>query len=424
MRLYFNFRNNFIKFVPFIFIIFLVQLLPKPDWLCGGKHWNARPAQNMTWLLLSLKTNVLDPHNDASARMFPIYNRIQANDKRESFAAPTPFKVNVFHLQNTNFHNFSRNWVNKALTLSSSISLESLRKSQNLPDCVQMKVPPEATPTRICVHFPKDDNFISNRLRDSGEWEMDLVYQMDTYFTINPNSQLVDLGCNIGVFTLFAASLGKHALALDILPSNLALLQLSILTNDEHISQTKLTESDLVDEDIGEVLQHVLGARKLKSRSQFSHLITTVHNAIHSRRQKMQIYLKPWDSNLGGTEVKDVTSAELNTADPHILVDAICLDDLLPFVKPNLSIFLKIDIEGSEPEVFQCASNFFMYADVRVILMEILFHRHSKQGKTMAQFLLSRNMLPSEDVNGAKLLNPDLYKMYEWPENIFWVKVR
>lgn len=167
----------------------------------------------------------------------------------------------------------------------------------------------------------------------------------------------------------------------------------------------------------------------------FSELVTTLHNAIHSRRQKMYVYLKDGDGNLGGTEVKElniVSNNESSSAEnkryaidgSQIVVDAVCLDDLIPYVRSNLSVFLKMDIEGSEPEALECASNFFMYVNVKVILMEILFHRYSEKGKKMAEFLLRQNMMPSADINGRDVLNPDVEAMHSWPENMFWVKFR
>ncbi|KAH9504659.1 hypothetical protein Btru_062525 [Bulinus truncatus] len=422
-------RICFNKLVPVLLVLFIVHFLPRPRWLCGEAQLEVPTTLKVPGAPLVLsktKTNVMDTDTDDVSRMFPLYNRGRKTSHDGAIngqATLPPAKVNAFRLQNTNWSNFGRRWMNKANGPARNVSLEQL-KLQRMPDCVPLKVSPEATPTKICVHYSEDDNFISNRLRDFGEWEMELVFQLDSFFRNNPNSQLVDMGCNVGVFTLFAASLEKHVLALDILPSNLALIQLSVLVNDDYLARNKLLGSDLPVDDVGDILNHVMGARTIRPQKRFSQLITTLHNAIYSRRTTLQVYLKSWDSNLGGTEVKEINDPDLNATEPEILVDAVCLDDLLPYVKTNLSVFLKIDIEGSEPDVFLCASNFFMYVDVRVILMEILFHRHTKQGKAMTKFLLSQNMLPSEDVNGEKLLNPDPEKMHGWPENMFWVKVR
>lgn len=245
---------------------------------------------------------------------------------------------------------------------------------------------------------------------------------------------------------MFAASLSKPVLAVDILPSNLALIQLSIAVNDETLEEVN-SGADI------EVLHQ--SDHNRKARPKYYDLITTVHNALYSRHAKMFVYLKD-DLNLGGTEVKEMNipmdnlinvlhrvtkvakgnysnrtgflpysqTGDVTLSNNTILVDAICLDDLIPYVRTNLSVFLKMDIEGSEPDVFKCARNFFIHVDVRVILMEIAFHKYSDDGKTMINFLMQHNMIPSEDVAGQKLLNTDQSNLYSWPDNIFWVKVR
>lgn len=236
---------------------------------------------------------------------------------------------------------------------------------------------------------------------------------------------------------------------MDILPSNLALIHLSIAVNDNKLEQNS------ADDDVKDILNSI--GYKKKVRPKYSDLITTVHNAIYSKHAKMFVYLKD-DPNLGGTEVKEmnIQQSSFNPKDSFratmydtsgnfseeaifhqksqthdtaanktlILVDGICLDDLIPFVQTNLSVFLKMDVEGTEPDIFLCANNFFMHVDVRVILMEILFHKYSDKGKMMANFLLHHNFLPSEDVAGHKLLDVNPNKMYAWPENMFWINIR
>lgn len=99
---------------------------------------------------------------------------------------PTKSLVRKFHLQNCNFSHFGRTWVNIAddafCMKDSHFQFKTLKKYQKLPDCVRLKVPQSTTPTKICVHYPQDDNFISNRLRDTGIWEQELVSQMESFF--------------------------------------------------------------------------------------------------------------------------------------------------------------------------------------------------------------------------------------------------
>ena len=47
------------------------------------------------------------------------------------------------------------------------------------------------------------------------------------------------------------------------------------------------------------------------------------------------------------------------------------MDDLIPLVKVS-KVFLKIDIEKSEPQALSCAGEFFRQINVPVVLMEWL----------------------------------------------------
>ncbi|CAG5118148.1 unnamed protein product [Candidula unifasciata] len=451
-------------------IYITISFLPKPKIICGVDNYRIRDvvvsdrqssADNNSLekrKAMTVGQDVIDTARSKTRHMFSVYSQRKHPVLSEFGSAEFSPKnlignslVRKFHLQNCNFSHFGRAWVNSIVDAASCMEgshlrFKTLKQYQKLPDCVRLKVPHDALPTKICVHYPSDDNFISNRLRDTGIWEQELVSQMGEFFQNNPDSQLVDLGCNIGVFTLFAASISKPVLAVDILPSNLALIQLSIALNDDILEQVNSSDENT------RVL-HQSGHNK-ETPPKYSDLITTVHNAVYCRHAKMYVYLKD-DLNLGGTEVKEINIKNdnlLNTlqritkagkqnhsrsglqadsqiedvtkSNATILVDAICLDDLVPYVRTNLSVFLKMDIEGSEPDVFKCARNFFMHVDVRVILMEIAFHKYSDHGKTMMTFLLQHNMVPSEDAAGRKLLNTDFSSLYNWPDNVFWVKVR
>ena len=399
-----------------------------------------------------------------------------------------------------------------------------------------------------------------------------------------PDAQLVDLGCNIGVFTLTAASMGIPVLAVDILPANLALLQLSIHLNDARAQNYNLEQHSLIHyiQQQQQKQQRQYGTvRKNSTQTKplFSNTIITLNNAVHLRRAAMYVLLKD-DPNLGGTEVRENVGYEnkanivgrklkslridrknlsrhrklkhnkishktfrilkqknaplkynINTLqtsnlesdskttsfvqkktkgghrydfqkpllnmpnmsntqtkrysehsvnsgflkehvrhgvkmttkqeDPNevrsiefdpakkappttdqveeilkarqtrssvdaktgrILVDGVCLDDLIPYLRPGKRVFLKMDVEGSEADIIRCSSRFMEEVNVQVILMEIMFHRYTFWGIRMMKHLRQLGMIPSLDVLGRKPLNAD--QVWTWPDNVYWVKGR
>ncbi|XP_059147682.1 uncharacterized protein LOC131935306 isoform X2 [Physella acuta] len=197
---------------------------------------------------------------------------------------------------------------------------ESLPRPQN---CVHLaKAPPGVT---ICTHDAKEDVWISGAIQGNRLWEDDLMTYMMKVLREHPNMQLVDLGANVGEYTLMAASLGRHVVAVDILDSNIQLLQHSL---------------------------------KL---SNLSHLVTVVKNAIY-RDRSLKLGFKTYSGNIGGTAVVENSTA-------GDIVQSICLDDLIPLVKSK-SVYVKMDIETSEHHALACGKEFFSSLDVKVIQME------------------------------------------------------
>lgn len=126
--------------------------------------------------------------------------------------------------------------------------------------CVPFHVPANRTLT-ICTHDRRVDQMISAYIQDYGVWEREQVegmasllradeenYKEDTSVGLRETGEqqeskeapgelavvgerlvsVVDIGCNVGVYTLAAASLGHEVLALDPVQSNLQLLSTSL----------------------------------------------------------------------------------------------------------------------------------------------------------------------------------------------------
>lgn len=204
-------------------VYFLVSLLPKPTYICNNNDYGDHKIKVTTSTFvdssaddfsrkLSPRFNVIDPLDTKIFQMFPVYihQKKQINSDYNSNTKTTQSlpceacHVKVFHLQNFNFSHFGRTWLNEKQDhdllaqhsvvhsreddykgqINSKFIWEQLQKNQKLPDCVRMKVPHDATTTRICVHYERDDNFISNALRDTSTWELELVFQMDEFFRV------------------------------------------------------------------------------------------------------------------------------------------------------------------------------------------------------------------------------------------------
>ena len=69
--------------------------------------------------------------------------------------------------------------------------------------------------TNICPFPTKEDVFISIVLNNKGSWENHRVSELTTWLADNPTCGFIDIGANIGTYTLPIAALGNDVVAVD-----------------------------------------------------------------------------------------------------------------------------------------------------------------------------------------------------------------
>ena len=156
------------------------------------------------------------------------------------------------------------------------------------------------------------DKYISKALLSGGVWEPYITPLFVKALTNSDNlTTVIDVGANIGYYSLLSASLGRRALAIE--PS---------ITNIRHIQEA---------------------VRKLAEPAAAS--ITVLHNAILDTRRKVTLTSNP--DNQGGLWVEPVDERSEgdirnNTAKP--IIDSILMDDLLTLLSPGSPVIIKVDI--------------------------------------------------------------------------------
>ncbi|BFZ16412.1 hypothetical protein BsWGS_19451 [Bradybaena similaris] len=251
-------------------------------------------------------------------------------------------------------------------------------------ECLNIKSPDERDSYVICIHDPYRDVIVSGHLKGEGSWEQEHVQALYDAKNMFPGIALIDLGCNIGVFTIPAAKIGMEVIAVDTMLDSLRLLQRSLLIND------------------------------------LTCPVTLVHNAVHRKRMKVRLVVDA--TNLGGTGVRELADNHQKNLNDSQLVDAICLDHLVPLVKGK-TVFLKIDLQGSEAAVFDCAEHFFRNVNVKVLLMEWAYLRkNNKDSVFITNFLTSQDMVPASHFD--KDIRLDIFASNIWPDQVYWLKKR
>jgi FkbM family methyltransferase len=223
-----------------------------------------------------------------------------------------------------------------------------------------------------------------------------------SYIVNNPDCLIIDIGAQIGQYTLFGAKLGNHVISVEPFYEN------------------------------------VLRIHKAAKLNNLETKILLIQNAISNRRNEIKL-LQKVDSNIGGQSLLENFDKEYDSikskSNEEYLVETILFDDILDVIQPLRTFYsnqtyrkaiMKIDIEGFEPYAFQYAKNLFKKLDFVVIFMEWgVLSRHASRLNLlciqMINFLYANNMRPYVyDESGTKVLLDREKWRTDWPWDIFW----
>jgi hypothetical protein len=75
--------------------------------------------------------------------------------------------------------------------------------------------------THICIHDPKFDKHVSKQLVTNGLWEPNIVRSFIKQMQEVNDAQFIDIGANIGLYTLIAAKYNRSVIAIEPLHENI-----------------------------------------------------------------------------------------------------------------------------------------------------------------------------------------------------------
>ncbi|XP_041373291.1 uncharacterized protein LOC121386457 [Gigantopelta aegis] len=248
-------------------------------------------------------------------------------------------------------------------------------------DFVKATLRSPAGNTPIYVYSTAVDQWVSGNIINQGIWERGGVQLMYHFMKTHVDADFVDLGANLGVYGLTFAKMGRRVVLIDPLLDNVKRLCKSV------------------------------------REGQFPNEVYVIHNAISNKRFK--VGFGKYKGNVGGTFVKEVTSADaVVTSTDTEVAQAVLLDDLLEIFNFT-KVIMKIDVETHETRALLGGDRFFSTVDVTVMQLE--WNAHKKDGSEIIKFLTKHNMKPhNPSVNGAAL---DINAFDKWPGDILWKKV-
>lgn len=180
-------------------------------------------------------------------------------------------------------------------------------------------------PFEIAVYASND--IVSDRIRERGIWEEAIVQDIKEHLSPLGPRLFVDVGANIGFFTIYAAVLGSHVVAFEPLRDNADLLKANVCLNGvEHL--VELYEIGLM-----------------------SHPRDCVASGGGSNKGDSEVQCL--ETNATRNDQKLVRGDRLGTNDTRHGQNIVHGDRLDHYVQGRRIDMLKIDVEGFEQDVIE-----------------------------------------------------------------------
>jgi len=239
--------------------------------------------------------------------------------------------------------------------------------------------------TTVCVHKVEQDRDVSGLLVSSGIWEENLVTRIVHILSIYNQYAFFDIGANLGVYTMYAASLGcSNVISIECFRPNIERIRRAI--------QLERVQNRVV-----------LIPRALYNKS----------NVYLSLRANIQ-------NNIGSQRLKNEVSK--NDTDPMI-VKTVRFDDLISIVQERniREAIIKIDIETSEH--FLCETGQLMFNEINIpfVMMEWAnIKTIPTRANLIRDFFINRHYIPY-DPETCQRQNKTNYLLWK-SQDIYWIK--
>ncbi|KAK3082768.1 hypothetical protein FSP39_004825 [Pinctada imbricata] len=215
----------------------------------------------------------------------------------------------------------------------------------------------------IFIHNPRRD-YISSQINSNHDHEPHIFNIISSFLAKDRDMNLIDIGANIGVISLKAAMFGRKVISVEAAVSN---------------------------------VQHICASANI---NRVTKRITVIHNAISDNHTSVTFVMGK-DGEFGGSFMDDGNFRDYKTRKSGVKFDTqnlvtiktIILDDLLllPNINDFKSVFIKMDIEGSEHKALLGAKKLFRMINVRGVLMEWRWHVERPESKSIILEFMEEN---------------------------------
>ncbi|CAF3786339.1 unnamed protein product [Adineta steineri] len=273
----------------------------------------------------------------------------------------------------------------KIKDLPDTVNLVNLREEINENyTCIKTKQLLSIVQTTICLHDSRDA--VSKEILEKKIWEEKYLIKLLQFLKRYPQMDFIDAGANLGAYTMFAASFGRYAIAIECFKPNINRI------------------------------------RKAVQIEKLENNVTLIGNAIFSRSDRF-LKIKSDPYNVGSQAIiidSIVTSSLIN--DTYV-VKTMRFDDILPVLKwKNIRhAIMKVDIQWAEIYLCQTGDKVFDFVNIPVILMEWdIGARHDTRMQYVLKYFLGRGYVATVDM--CKILDENNALRF-WPPDVFWMKM-
>jgi FkbM family methyltransferase len=251
--------------------------------------------------------------------------------------------------------------------------------------CIKTKYLFQTFRTIICIHDKRDA--ISNIIAKDKIWEERYLIKLFEFFLLYPHMNFIDVGANVGAYTMFVASLGRLVLAIECFKPNT------------------------------DRIRNAVQIKKLQDK------VTIIGNAIFSS-SGYYLKMKSDPFNIGSQAIIVNSNVNQSNNDTSV-VRTIRFDDILPLLEEKniRDVVMKVDIQWSEIYLCLTGGKIFDYINIPVVIMEWDiggYARYESHMRYILQFFFKRGYVPTADM--CKILDEhDAFR--SWPPDIYWMKI-
>lgn len=251
---------------------------------------------------------------------------------------------------------------------------------------------------QMSIHNPTEDRFISADIVSKGCWECHALSH--TLYALQSRSDaiLLDIGSNIGLYSLAAASLGHKAFAFEPSHENWRRICLSVNANRDFSKYVTLYDVALAESEMIVKLDYNKGSRNIGS----------------IRTQKMDGSLRE-SANKENALMKGTDYAR-----------GVPLDFMQSQLPVNVPVVVKVDVEGAECKALSGALGYLNKVDIMYVAIEweISRLRNCIDRESIFALFAKNKLKPykwSFETNQWDLLDPKNWE--NWPKTL-WDMVR